>query len=148
MSKSRFSDIPPMLSNERSVAVLCHLSTIVPIWGIVVNAILLFGFRERSRVVCLHARQGIGYQVVLLLLAIAWILGEIFLGILSVAGTGGDILERTQSYIWIAVICVYGAYSAICLTGAVQAFRGRIFAYPFIGTRIYAQYAERLGGGK
>ena len=49
--------IPPMRPEERGIAALSHLSTLVPLWALVANAVLYFLYRESSRAVCFHARQ-------------------------------------------------------------------------------------------
>ena len=62
--------LPPMLSDERAMSILCHLSTLVPIWALASNALIYFTYRESSRAICFHARQGIHFHLLLLIVSV------------------------------------------------------------------------------
>ena len=141
--------IPPMRPEERGLSALSHLSTIVPLWALVGNAVLYFLYRQSSRVVCFHARQGINFQ----LLFLVCVIPLIFLYLLSplvevLLGSGSALTVQVcrgirfvaDAGIWLTA----AAYAACCLIGIFQALRGRIFVYPLAGKQVYRQFLRRL----
>lgn len=130
----------PLRPYERGAAALCHLSTIVPFWALIANGVLYFTYRESSRIVCLHARQGINFQIMFLLAWIAKAIVDMFARLVAQVGVPDmlvRIIETTGDY---ALLAVFLIYAAICLYGALQALRGRIFIYPIAGRRLYENY--------
>ena len=140
MSEPDPQPAPLMLPEERAAAIVCHLSTAIPLWAFVSNAVIYFLYREKSRAVCFHAGQGIHFQVLLLSVVVARRLSDML------ARIAGILLRRVAVYgtaveIGDAVVtAVFIVYVAFCLVGVIQAWRGRILAYPFVSRRLLRRY--------
>jgi len=138
-----------MRPEERGLSALSHLSTIVPLWALVGNAVLYFLYRQSSRVVCFHARQGINFQ----LLFLVCVIPLIFLYLLSplvevLLGSGSALTAQVCRGIRFAADAGIGltaaAYTVCCLIGIYQALRGRIFVYPLAGKQVYRQFLRHV----
>jgi len=127
---------------ERWGAAVSHLSTIVPLWAIVANALIYFAYSQKSRVVCLHARQGINFQLMFLLVFIAKCMTDLFARLLAAVDPLGAFPVHVRSAGTHLLSGVFVLYAAVCVIGAVQALRGRIFVYPLAGGRLYRNYLE------
>lgn len=138
--------LPPMRADERGIAVLCHLSTMVPLWTLVANGLLYFLHRESSRVICFHARQGINFQILFLVCVIPLFLlyllsdlvGILLSGSSAQALVGGIIVQTAN----VAIGITAAAYAACCIAGIVQALRGRVFVYPLVGRQLYRHFVR------
>ncbi|MFP4580078.1 MAG: DUF4870 domain-containing protein [Candidatus Sumerlaeia bacterium] len=147
--------LPPMHTDERGLAVLSHISTMVPIWALVVNAILYFQCRERSRAVCFHARQGINFQLLFLLVVIPLFfiyflssLAEIVMRPLvgmHAAVRLGLLIDQLAS---LCLVGVFLAYITCCLIGIIQALRGIIFVYPIAGKKVFRRHLDEVVQGE
>ncbi len=134
-----------MSFQERLITVISHLSAAIPIWGVVANASLFFVFRESSRLICLHARQGILLQLFFLMAAIIWVGTEIlarFLNVLQFAENVSTIVAGSGFVVFAFVAFPLWAF---CICGAIQSSRGVIFAYPLIGKNSYREYLKATG---
>jgi len=142
--------IPPMRPDERGLSALSHLSTIVPLWALVGNAVLYFLYRQSSRVVCFHARQGINFQLLFLVCVIPLIFLYYLVPPLVRALLGSDSALALQVCDVIRLVADWGigltaaAYAACCLIGIFQALRGRIFVYPLAGKQVYRQFLRHV----
>jgi uncharacterized Tic20 family protein len=125
---------------ERGVTALCHLSTIIPVWALAVDAFIYFMYRETSRVICFHARQGIHFQFLFLLcvipLSFLYLLNLILREVLLTLTPDWAVpiygwLEQGINF---TLGMLFIAYAAFCLMGFFQALRGRAFVYPFTVT--------------
>ena len=132
---------PPLelRAEERVIAALAHFSTLVPLWALVANALLLFTYRESSRAICFHARQGIQFQVLFLMLSVPVLLMRLLEKLLRLAHVGPLVTEHLGEVAMWALGAIYAVYAACCLAGIVQALRGRFFLYPLAGRPLYRQ---------
>jgi uncharacterized Tic20 family protein len=119
-----------LLPEERVVTALCHLSTLVPLWAVPANALLFFLFRQSSRTVCFHARQGIHYHFLFLVVAVPFLLLIPLENLLILAGISQQVAHKLPTLAFLLLGLLYGVYATFCLVGAVQALRGRGYAYP------------------
>lgn len=136
---------PSMRPYERWGSVLSHLWTIIPLWAIVANALIYFVYRESSRVVCFHARQGIVFQLVFLLFVVAKLVIDLFAKPLGVIGPLASVPGYIDRAGQIFLLVLFIAYAMVCLVGAAYALRGRIFAYPLIGQALYKGFLRARG---
>ncbi len=134
-----------MLPYERWAAVLSHLWTIIPLWAFAANGIIYYVYRETSRVVCFHARQGIVFQLAFLLAVVAKMIIDLLVQPLGVISGMQSWPESVDSVGWIVIYAIFGVYTLLCLYGAYQALRGRIFAYPVFGRALYKSFLQAQG---
>jgi len=116
---------------ERTVACLGHLAGLVPIWGLLIMALMLWRFRERSRAVTFHVQQAIFFHVAMLF---------VLTGPLLVYGVGrlvgvlrpetGVLLETAG--VWLLTIA-FMTNAVIVLWAANETIDGRPFNYPIFG---------------
>lgn len=133
---------PTLRAEERVIAALAHFSTLVPLWALIANALLLFTYRESSRAICFHARQGIQFQVLFLMLSVPVLLMRLLERLLALTHAPQLLTEHLwQAAMW-ALGIVYGVYAACCLLGIVQALRGRFFLYPLVGRPLYRHLTD------
>ena len=125
---------------ERWGALLSHVWSIVPVWAIVANALLYFAYRESSRIVCFHARQGILFQLLFLMAAIVKCVADFLARLAAVIGPWPALPEATDRWGTRSLAAILALYAGVCLFGAVQALRGRVFVYPLVGARLYRSY--------
>ena len=123
-------ELPPLLPDERVVTALCHLSTLVPLWAVPANAFLFFLFRQSSRTICFHARQGIHYHFLFLVVAVPFLLMIPLENLLILAGVPPSAAHKLPTLAFGLLGILYLVYAAFCLVGVVQALRGRSYAYP------------------
>jgi uncharacterized Tic20 family protein len=123
-------ELPPLLPEERVVAALCHLSTLVPLWAVPANALLYFLFRQSSRTICFHARQGIHYHFLFLLVAVPFLLMIPLENLLILAGVPQNVAHNLPTVAFALLGILYLVYAAFCLVGAIQALQGKSYAYP------------------
>ncbi|HUT23888.1 MAG TPA: DUF4870 domain-containing protein [Sumerlaeia bacterium] len=132
---------PVMWRGDRWLAALSHASTAAPLWALAANALLFFAYGEKSRVVCLHARQGIRFQILFLLAAGAKFLADA-LSVPVAVVSGSDSLRGAvdRAGRWV-LAALFAVYVLCCLVGVVQSLRGRVFIYPFVGgKKLYEEY--------
>lgn len=123
-------ELPALLPDERVVTALCHLSTLVPLWAVPANAFLFFLFRQSSRTICFHARQGIHYHFLFLVVAVPFLLMIPLENLLILAGVPQSAAHKLPILAFGLLGILYLVYAAFCLVGVVQALRGRSYAYP------------------
>lgn len=131
-----------MRPDEKGVVVLCHLITIVPLWALVANALLLFLYRQSSRAVCFHATQGIHFQILLLMVSVPVFLLlplEKLLKVAQVSPALAGALPAVAEYVLTGLLVVYAFF---CLVGAFQALRGKVFKYPLVGRSVYRSFQK------
>jgi uncharacterized Tic20 family protein len=102
----------------------------VPLWAVPANALLFFLFRQSSRTVCFHARQGIHYHFLFLVVAVPFLLLIPLENLLILAGISQQVAHKLPTLAFLLLGLLYGVYATFCLVGAVQALRGRGYAYP------------------
>ncbi len=130
-------------ADERPPAFICHLSSIVPLWALAANAILYFIYHESSRIVCFHARQSMHFHLLLMVIAVPLFLVDAAEKVLRLVQVPQYWLGNPTIVSKTLLFGVFGMYCTICLIGAVQALRGRIFIYPVIGRKLYENYVLR-----
>ncbi|MDH7578683.1 MAG: DUF4870 domain-containing protein [Bacillota bacterium] len=117
-----------MTSDEKILAGVTHLGVLLSGVGIVVPLVIYLFQQGRSSFVMRHAKQALGYQVVVLLLS--FLLGIIFTGGMM----GGLMYGR---FISLGSFGVYGlitlAFILYGIAGGIQGFLGREFKYIWIG---------------
>jgi uncharacterized Tic20 family protein len=133
---------PELRAEERVIAALAHFSALVPLWALVANALLLFTYRESSRAICFHARQGIQFQVLFLILSVPVLLMPLLKRLLTLTHVPQFLTAHLDQAAGWTLGIVYGLYAAFCLLGIVQALRGRFFMYPLVGRPLYRQMAD------
>jgi uncharacterized Tic20 family protein len=149
-------DLPKMRTEERGLAVLSHIATMIPIWALVVNAVLYFQYREKSRAVCFHARQGINFQLLFLVILIPLFslyflssLTGVVLTPLMEEESVRAICLRLDQFASLVLAGLFLAYLSCCGIGIVQALRGFVFVYPVAGKQVFQRYVrEALGGSE
>lgn len=145
---SAIDRLPRMLPEERTASLLCHLSTAIPLWALVSNAAIYFLYREKSRAVCFHARQGINFQVLLLAIVVVKRLADMLARILAIVARRIAVSELVEQVGDSVLLSVFIVYVSFCLIGAIQAVRGRVLPYPFVSASALREYvrATRMGG--
>jgi len=114
---------------------LAHLSTAIPIWGLVINIGLWVYFKERSRELLFHIQQAMVFQGVLLAILIPWVILQIVGNILSsLSERLGSVLLDLNGFMLSVLLAVYVAY---CLWGALMTYVGRPFYYAVLGRRVF-----------
>ena len=138
--------------DDRIMATLAHVTTIMPFLGIIGPIVIWITQREKSEYVAFHALQALAYQLTMLL---GWFVGMgcyMCSFILVFAGTASLPTGRTapaefsdpaalfglglmfSPFIVFAAIVVAGAAFVLYgLVGTVQTFRGKTFRYFMIG---------------
>ncbi|MFW6286324.1 MAG: DUF4870 domain-containing protein [Candidatus Sumerlaeota bacterium] len=127
-------------ADERPPVVICHLAALVPLWALAANAVLYFVYRESSRMVCFHARQCLHFHMLLMATAVPLFLVEAGEKMLRLLRVPEDWLGNLPLVGQTLLFGVYGAYCCVCLLGALQALRGRVFVYPLVGRALYNNY--------
>ena len=128
--------------NERRMAAISHLMNIVPLWGLIANALIFFAWRERSRSVCFHARQGINLQILLLLLVTVKMLADILSKFVAVALEQSIIPIYAKSAGDVFLTIAYFIYAGFCFYGVFKAISGKFFLYPYIGPKLLNGYVR------
>lgn len=144
---------PPMRTEERWISGLCHLSTLVPLWALIANGMLYFYYREVSRTICFHARQGISFQLLFLLCVIPFFFVLLLSNLLGLALSP---FLSPEAVDWVTLFVRYATYAPLailsalygltCLVGIVQAIRGKVFPYPLVGKRLFENYVRVIYG--
>jgi uncharacterized Tic20 family protein len=144
-----------LTSDEKLWAAIAHGSSLVPLWGSIVAAIIWFTQRQRSAYVRFHSLQAMSYHV-LSLWAFTWIMPLLLIGlvVLAVAGIvliGPDTLDNdtaglifslgVQAIIWGGLLAAFGLYALVGLIGGGFSLAGREFRYPLFGKAL----ARKLG---
>ncbi|MBN1867929.1 DUF4870 domain-containing protein [Candidatus Sumerlaeota bacterium] len=137
------SSIPPLQPGERGAALVGHLSTLVPLWGAVVNAFLFYLYRERSRNVCHQALQGIHFSLILLCAVAVKYLLDLSAKLIGVLTESAAFAPSVRSITDYAFWAFYALFGLCCLVGAWQALRGRVLSYPIVGKRIAGDLGRR-----
>ena len=122
--------------SERGVALFSHVSTLIPLWGILLNALLYFIYREKSRSVCLQALQGIHFSVILLCAIGAKGVIDLFAGLVHPLTDSDAFEQNVERITTYGLGGLYVLFAVCCLIGAWHALRGRILAYPLVGKRV------------
>lgn len=146
--------IPVMRPEDRGVALLCHFFTMVPLWALVANGLLYFHYRESSRAICFHARQGINFQILFLAVSIpllsAYLLSDL-MGIVLAPLLAEPLVIRIclllDQFISLTLVLLAAGYILCCLIGFIQALKGRVFPYPFVGKRAFQRYIRIMTQG-
>ncbi len=124
-----------MTSEDKLLAGVAHLGILFSGIGIIIPLAIYLIQQGRSSFVVRHARQALGYQVVVLLLS--FLLGIVFAG-----GIVGGMAYRRFA-LGAGPFGIYGlinlAFLLYGIAGGIQGFLGREFKYIWIG-----DFIERL----
>jgi uncharacterized Tic20 family protein len=144
-----------LTSEEKLGAAIAHGSSVLPLWGSIVAAIIWFTQRQRSAYVRFHSLQALSYQVVSTW-AFTWLMPFLLIGLVMLAllglvllgpknldnDTAGLIFSLgIQVIVWVPMLAVLGLYALVGLIGAGFSLAGREFRYPFLGRPL----ARKLG---
>jgi uncharacterized Tic20 family protein len=144
-----------LTSDEKLWAAVAHGSSLVPLWGSIVAAIIWFTQRQRSSYVRFHSLQALCYHV-LSLWAFTWLIpplliGFVLLAVVAMVLLGPEAVDNDtagllfslgiQAVIWGALLAAFGLYVIVGLIGAGFSLTGREFRYPVFGKAL----ARKLG---
>ena len=119
---------------EREIVALTYVLAIVPLFGILVAAIVALFYQERSRTVVFHAKQAIAGQAFVLLVFVVVCLFRLFAALVGVISPG---LERVFVLFDMFVLYAVGLiYIVWCVYFAWKSLDGRDLEYPLIGARL------------
>lgn len=130
-------------SDEKIMAALAHGSVFLMFLGPVLPVIIWAFQRKKSKYVCFHALQAMGYQALLLWL---WILMPILIIALTVCLAIPAVILASedanrlafasvgiQVFIFLSIFGFMGLFFLTGIIGAVSCLLGRDFRYPLIG---------------
>lgn len=116
---------------EKIVSVAAHIFALIPLWGIVGNALLWYYYKDKSETIVFHAKQAMFFQIgflgfliftffsklfCLLLIYIQKDFGAFFLGV-------NGIIVKLSIVIYI-FLCAFAAWTIV---------QGGNYEYPIIG---------------
>lgn len=127
-------------SEEKTLAGVAHIASIFSwFWiGVIVNVVLMVIYREKSKFVYQHAKQGLGLAAInviigLLLGIVAG--GAVGASILSVgalgAAAGALMVISLISWAKLIVVLIFG------ILGAVKGFNGQEYRHPLFGEMVH-----------
>jgi uncharacterized Tic20 family protein len=132
--------------DERILAALAHGAILVPIYGIIIPAIIWITQKEKSRFVSFQSLQALVFHLVLLSL---YVIGMLCYFISFIGMFGGFAFAERTSSDWMAVMpslfpfAVLGGFACVGLffviygaVGAILSLVGKDFRYLLIGTFI------------
>lgn len=132
-----------MRRGERLATGFIYLGAVLPIWGLLLAWTLRESWRQRSRVVVVHATQAIWAQTALLVAFIVYAITGVALNITSQLGDrlGGmpRILDVVRNVNDGVIVTLAGFYVAVCLVAAWFSLDGKNVRLPIIGPRVWAQ---------
>lgn len=137
---------PRLLPAERLPLALSHLATALPVWGLVANALLLFGYRESSRSILFQARQALQLQVVFLALATLVFLAQLVFVLLATAGLPAALMQVLITLGWWLLCTAAAGQAALGLWGLGRVLGAQFFVYPVVGEEARRLYREELRG--
>ena len=131
-------------SDERLLAALANGAVILPMWGLILSALIWITQREKSEYVRRQGGQALAWQISLI--------GIMFLGMICYAGSfflmmGGIFMfgnpDMGPPPAFFVPFLTMGCMSLAMLTfivvglwAAVRTFSGRDFQYPIIGVKV------------
>jgi uncharacterized Tic20 family protein len=143
-------------SDEKIIAALAHGSVLFAFLGPIVPVIVWASQRKKSKYVCFHALQAMGYQALMFWLWIVVMILIIALSIFLAFPLSVFITENShdamfapfviQMFIFISIFGLMGLFFLTGIIGAVYCLLGRDFRYPFLGKRLerYLSYTPDL----
>jgi len=143
-----FSSTPNQ--DERVMAALAHITTIMPFFGIIAPIVIWVTQKEKSRYVAFHGLQALVYQLSMIAV---WFVGmgcymcsflSIFLTLPFASSSGTTQSINPLIFIGSLIpLLVFGAifignfaFIIYGIVGAIMTFRGKPFRYVFIGNRV------------
>lgn len=122
---------------EREIVALTYLVAVVPLFGILVAAIIALAYQERSRTVVFHAKQAIAGQAFVLLVFVIICLFSVFAVLVGVLSP----LLKSIFFLFDKIVfyAVGIAYLGWCFYFAWKSLDGRDLEYPLIGARLRNQ---------
>ena len=119
---------------ERAIVMWTYLSAIIPLFGILIAALISMAYQERSRTVVFHAKQAIAGQAFMLLIFVVIYLFYLFARLVgSISATlGYYLIEFDTIVLWVT----FFGYGAWCVYYAWRSVDGRDLDYPLIGPRL------------
>jgi uncharacterized Tic20 family protein len=136
--------------DERIMAALAHVTTLVPFMGVIAPIVIWTTQREKSQYVAFQALQALAYQLTMIL---AWFVGmgcymcsafSIFLTVpFASAADQEQTVEPLFGLVFFIPFLVFGAilvggiaFVIYGFVGAIMALQGKPFRYVLIGGRV------------
>jgi uncharacterized Tic20 family protein len=132
--------------DERILAALAHGAILIPIYGIIIPAIIWITQKERSRYVSMQSLQALVFHLTLLLL---YVIGMLCYFLSFIGMFGGLVLTESSGSEWMAVLtslfpfAVLGGFACVGmffviygLVGAILSLVGKDFRYVVLGNFI------------
>ena len=123
-----------ILSREREIVTVTYLVAVIPLFGILIAAVVILAYKEKSRTVVFHAKQAIAAQAFFLLVFVVICLFGLFallVGVLS------PLLERILLiFDKVVLYAAFIAYVAWCFYFAWLSLEGRDVELPVLGARL------------
>jgi uncharacterized Tic20 family protein len=120
-------------TQEHSLAGVCHLFNVVPIWGLIAAGGIWYAVREESRFVVRHALQAMVFHAMLLVAGLVWLVLQLLCRLLqAISPALSNVLYGINDTI---IQVLYVLYVGTCLLGCFRAFSGRPFRYPLVKIR-------------
>lgn len=132
--------------DERILAALAHGAILIPIYGIIIPAIIWITQKEKSRYVSFQSLQALVFHLTLLFL---YVIGMLCYFLSFIGMFGGMFLAESSSSEWMSVLpsvfpfAVLGGFACVGLffviygaVGAILSLVGKDFRYVLIGNFI------------
>ncbi|MGM0366483.1 MAG: DUF4870 domain-containing protein [Actinomycetota bacterium] len=125
-------------TEEKLLALLSHLSILIPNIGILTPIIIWVTHKEKSRFVKFHALQAIFFQLIFLILMMLFIFIGIILMLIAIPWSASSSAEpgtlffvsMAFMFLYFPLWLIFGIYAVVA---AVKSFKGRTFRYAIIG---------------
>ena len=133
--------------HDRAPAALAHLLTLLPLWGVIFAAGVIYYYRESSRAVAFQARQAIFLHLAFLAVGVSGILIRLLAVLLDAAFPGAG-LDMVAS--WFDDTKAIGLYIVFAFFPVVSAglnSMGHGVVYPWIGGRLWEEPRQKEADG-
>jgi len=133
--------------DDKIVSALANAAIILPMWGIIVSALIWITQREKSAYVRDQALQALTWQITqvgIMFIGMACYFVSFFAMFGSAFTAGAEDMTGPPTFIFLP-FCAMGfiflgmfAFIVVGLYAAVRNLQGHVFTYPFVGERIRA----------
>jgi uncharacterized Tic20 family protein len=120
---------------EKVLGGLSHVAAYFHWIGVVANVVLLVIYREKSKFVYDHAKQGLGLSVLNVVVSfVLGLFGASGIGLLSIGSMGAVF---AAGMVWILVGFAWGiVLLVLVIMGAIKGFSGQEYQYPLFGEAV------------
>jgi len=123
---------------EKLMALLSHLSILIPNIGILAPIIIWVTHKDKSRFVKFNALQAIFFQLIFLVLMMLFMFVGIILMLIAIPWSTSSssepgtlfFLSMLFMFLYFPLWLIFGIYAVVA---SVKSFKGRIFKYAIIG---------------